>query len=777
MKKLSLSVGVLWNPKSSQVWVDTDDDGSFKNQSALGDYAANHDIGWFGTKIGQDDNRIPFGIKIDTAKDAVYIRIGGDHGALVAGPLAANKLTGGLFDGAAPSAQLVDTGFGGASLIAAMVKMAARSDVDVLNRSGGIARAGLTGSREGIEDFAQRVLERLAVVYGKPMACLCDAAGAILVDDYAGAEMLRRNRQLAPPYLDTINGGVSGRPDGLVNKVLAPSANLVTESRYIPLDLLWDDGKKHSFQDTSINPPAPDGYVIGSNPSPTIPVVSGVLADLISEAKREHVRYNAFRLDNAIFTSTRLLPGFPVSLQGYGLINAAASWDQLAKMAKVDDPANMELTSFTLSRMKGGRTIEVQGFHADLATPRERLEGEIWVTRHGGYAGGRHYTFSLRGNDGSYELLDHEATLERDKATRIRFRTNGASGWNITFLELRDAAADVIMQDIPLSVRVPDVPEKIGPGIEKYESSIKPLRTEHRYIRIGEDIQAARYVMRIPYTGPQTISSRTFPGERYRTMKAPDGEPVDAAHHVGPMEELRSLVANDASGTQEITWENRGRPEYATQYDGPAPDVPIHATLTVTKYAVAIARTRDRRLSITNRLANVEGHVELFDAKFDVTEMKGHGNHAMTEVGRDVPAGLAQWRVRVAESTSSVHADAYLLNCTSKSGCYVVSQQEITDKGALLVVDKPRAGTWKIAVRSREQVGGECTYKLSEAQLTPTQTIDSETNATYRSGETWTVALPNTVQYAAFRIAGLAGVEREKNGLLVAMTPLTNEMP
>jgi hypothetical protein len=131
----------------------------------------------------------------------------------------------------------------------------------------------------------------------------------------------------------------------------------------------------------------------------------------------------------------------------------------------------------------------------------------------------------------------------------------------------------------------------------------------------------------------------------------------------------------------------------------------------------------------------------------------------------------------VTGSFHGVHADVYLFNCTGENGCYVVSQQEITKKGASLVVDKPQAGKWKIAVRSREQVVGSVTCKLSEAQLTPTQSGALETDTKRISGETWSVPLPSTTQYAAFRIAGTPGVEREKNGLLIAMTPLAVNIP
>jgi hypothetical protein len=779
-KKLSISAGVLWSPDLGRIWVNKDGTGNFKNNRALGDYGLTHDIDWFGAKEGLDDDRIPFGVKINPALNAAYIRIGGGHGALVAGALAGNRITGGLFNGAAPSAQLIDENVTRSTLIPGILAMEARSDVDVINFSGGVGRAEFVGLREGIEDFAQHVIERAIQVYGKPIVAYSAALGTIHVNDYTSPAMLRRNRQLQPPYLESINSFVWNLSSGLVNTVLAPSANLTTESRYEPQDLLWDDGRRHSYSDDSYNPPAPNGYVIGANESPTIPIVSGVLADLISEARREHVPYDAIRLNNAIFTGTRLLEGFPLSKQGYGLINAANSWNQLAKMARADDPTNKNLTSFTISHMEAGRSVEIQGFHADLAKAGEKLQGEIWITRHGGYAGGRKYTLSLRGNDGDYELLDREATLERDKSTRVRFRTNGAPGWKIAFLELRDAKAEVVMQDVPLSVRAPDVPEKTVAGVDKYDSTIEPLRSESRYIRVDADVQAARYLMEIPYTGPQNISTRSFPGGRYQTTKIPPGEPIDAAHHIGPMEELRSLVINDKPGTQEIFWENRGRPEYATQYDGPAPDMPIHAELTVTKYAVEISRNGDT-LTFKNKQAAIDGRTELYDATIKKQSLIGTGLHAMGETGRLLPDHLAEWRLRVtSNSPSQGPVDVYVFNCTGKNGCYVAAQQEISAPSQTLAIENPQAGAWKIVVSGRDQVKHSVSYAVHDALLVPAATPIETTDTEHPSETSWTDLLPKQlggVPYAAFRIAGIPGIEREKNGLRIAMTPLDADAP
>ena len=777
VRKLDFAVGVLWDQAAGKVWVDTDGDGSFANQRALGDYSATHQIDWFGSKSGTEDNRIPFAVKIDEVHEAVYIRIGGEHGALVAGPLAANTWTGGLYDGSAPSAQLVDEGLHRAPLVAAMVKMFAQPDVDVINRSGGIGRAGYTGLREGIEDFAQHAIEREISVYNKPIVAYGAAAGMVHVNDYASADALKRNRQLGPPYKDTINSFVWDMTNGIMNTILAPSVNLETESRYDPLDLPAPNGRKSSFSQTNYDPPAPDGYVIGSNNSPTIPVVSGVLADLISEARLEHVRFDAARLDAALFTGARLLNGFPVSQQGYGLVNAARSWDQLVKMARADDPANPELTSFSIARDLDGKKIEVQGFNQSIDKPWTKIEGEIWITRHGGYAGDRQYTFGLRGDHRSFELLDHEATLSQGKPVRVRFRALGAPGWNIALLDLRDVKADVVMGDVPLEVKAPELGREVAPGVVRFTSKILPLTSESHFLEVGSDVQAVRYEIRAPYVGPASILYA--PGIRSRDVMPP-GEPIDPVHHVGPMETLESLVINSEPGIQEIYWENRGRPEYMTPYDPPATDAPRHVELTVTRFTVGIER-EDDKLILKNLQAAIDGRAELYDATLKMQSLSGAGLHAMGEVERVLPDHLAEWRLRVtAVSTMEGPADVYVFNCAGKNGCYVAAQQEIVDSGKTLVIEHPAAGAWKIVVRSRNQEQKPVTYSIREATLVPAAIPIEAANSQHPSGASWALPLPmkqSNAQYAAFLIAGTPGVESEKSGLVIAMTPLDRDAP
>jgi hypothetical protein len=785
-KKLDLAVGVLVNESSNRVWVDTNGDGSFKDQHALADFAVAHEMDWFGAKEGGCDNRIPFGVKIDSARHALFLTIvdggsTGNHGTEIAGSLAANRLTGGLYDGAAPGVQLIDARDTRLMQLPAILQLAARPEVSVISRSGGFARAGYGGNKEGIEDFQRHVAERMIAVYDKPISCVCTADGLVSVNDYVSGEMLRRNRQTSGPYEETVHDFYyTNRKWGLVNSILAPSGQLNTESRYMPQGIVFPDGRRHTFDDDRLDSPAPAGYWIGANESPAVPVVSGVLADLISEARREHVRYTTPRLNQAIFASARIIPGIPVYQQGYGLIQADAAWNQLARMAKADDPANNMLTSFRVSQVENDQEKEIDGYYQEVTTPLRTVDGEIWVTRRGGFVGGRPYSFALRGDDGTYTLLNKKAALVRDKPMKIRFSANVTSGFHVAFVELIDKNSGAVMQQVPLSLKVLDFPKILTAGIDRYEATMAPRRADTRLIYLGDDVQAARYAMQIPYE--RDDDAGYMPGLGGRGDRPPTGEPVDSVHHVGPMEFFESLVANEKGGFQEVLWENRAfHAEYETPYDPPAATVPITGVVMVTRYAVALTKDTDQQLTMKNKMADIDGKVEVYDAALQTEPVTGTGLHGSGEMERTLPPNLAQWRVRVTpDSPSNGPADVYLLDCSEKDGCSPTVQQQISTPSKTLVVDKPHAGAWRIVVRSRGQLSHPAKYAVLEALLVPASRPIEQTDSKHSSGAAWTLALSvkqSDVQYAAFRIAGAPGNEREKDGLLIAVTPLDSGAP
>lgn len=799
-QSIALTVGVLWDAKANRVWVDTNGDGSFLDQKPLGDYALTHDTDYFGTLSGEGDNRLPFGVKIDSSNRAAYLSLtGGAHATAVAGTLAANRATGGLYDGAAPNAQLVDVRGGSLNnKVAAVLATLARSDVDLLNHSGIFLRSAPAGGIE--EEFDRHVLDRATTAYDKPISCLCFSRNAISVDDYQSAEMLRRNRQTKPPYSDTVSVLLRPDSDGLLNALVAPSAMLATQSRYVPMETRNSEGRITATfgADSPPGSPAPDGYWIGNNPSPTIPYAAGIMADLISEARRLHIRFNANRLVEAVLLGTRRLDRFPLSEQARGVIDANAAWAQLNAMAKADDPSSAELTSFVVEEGSGAHRQRIEGFRADFPSPLIKRTVRLWITRVGGYRTARRYRLRLRGNDGTFRLLSQQVELTAGEAAPVQLSYVPARGQHLAFLQLVDFSVGVVMHEVPLYERS-NAGKTIAAGVERYVATLPPLSADYEFEHLDPIVQAARFVMRIPNAGQGRYSDRLLPNFSYRFGKPEKfarerenqkttGARVDPLHHVGPIEQFQSLIANQGgAGPTAATepyvylvgWSNGGGIEYATPDDDPVPDVPIAGTLTITKYAVRFSR-RGQRVLAFNRFADINGRVEFFNAEVSSGRLTGEGPHSQATIDRKIPAHVAQWRVRISPALLDHQAaDAFLFNCAVADDCEMVAQSTIEARDTTVTVSAPREGRWRLLLRTRNAVKQTVIYNIREALLFDDVAASEKSDSRHSHHARWAVNLPTSDRtgYAAFRIAGTPGVDSEKDGLRVAVTPLSTAVP
>jgi len=782
-EKFKISVGVLWDPKENVVWVDTDGDGDFTNNRRLADYSQHQDIDWFGTKIGDQDNRIPFGIKIVPSENAVYLGIGGFHGTLVAGTAAANTLTGGLFDGAAPMAQLVDIQDTSHPLLQ-LAQWASRPEVDVISRSGVYSDPGVRS-----EDHQKLILERFIEVYGKPVVCYCAAAGAIHVLDYQSPEMLRRNRQAPPPYTDAMNSSVWFTKDGLLNSVVAPSVSLTAQVRFDPLLYVGNDGRTHWTPDL-LNTPAPPGYMVSYNPSPAISYTSGVIASVLSLAKRRNVRYDALRVSNALFISSKLVSGFPASVQGHGLIDAKAMWQQLEEMAKGDDPGNAILTSFEVWREREvGKRTRVYGYSEEFTRPDSKgRNAEIWVVRRGGHAGSRRYQLTLRGDNGAFALKLSSVDLPRDTAVCIPFTAMSLPNLHVAFLQLRDAEARVVMQEIPLQTKTAQPMESIAPGIERFHTQIEPRHVDFRYFATDESAQAVRLSMEIPYDGGSGKENTSVRGwwlqpdglvaafSEDLSLSKTTGAPVDAVHYVGPNEVFESIITEHLRGLWTLEWGNRSNAEYETPYSNPAPDVPIPATLTVTNYRVSFDGSDEGKVTLHNELADVNGRVEFLTGRVFTQNLTGSGPHGFISAATQIERETAVWRIAVDSSTGSVSGHVFALDCTGKDGCQVVQQTPLQNGQATITVSEPQAGEWRVAILPDAPTHAQ---SIELKQLELKSASNSGDFRGFSHAATVQVIMPSVYAegsssedpiYAAFRLAPHVD---GKAVSLIAVTPIT----
>ena len=129
-----------------------------------------------------------------------------------------------------------------------------------------------------------------------------------------------------------------------------------------------------------------------------------------------------------------------------------------------------------------------------------------------------------------------------------------------------------------------------------------------------------------------------------------------------------------------------------------------------------------------------------------------------------------------AKSLESAAADIFLLNCPDKPrGCFVATQHCLHNQRETLVVDDPKEGDWRIVIRTRETTNQTTSYQVEESFLMPSTRPTQRSDNTYTSGETWSLPVPakqSDEQYTGFRIAGTRRNESQKDGLLIAVTPL-----
>jgi len=627
---LHLNAGVLWDTAKKLVWIDTPGDHDFTKDRVLQDYSIAHHIAWFGKTDRSGDERIPFAVAIDTHHQAIYIDLGnGPHGAFVAGTLAANHLSGGIFDGAAPMAQIIDAR--SSEEMRPFVMSFASPQVDVINCSCGVARYDE-------QHFARVVLERLIQVYRKPLICYCEVRGAISVSDYQSPDQTRRNRRASPPYRETINGIEWGswghdNPSGIENWLLGPSASLTTQSRYLPFSYPRSNGRvgydfPKSVDAQTFYPVAPPGYTIGENPSPTITVVSGVVADMVSLARRYHIRYDAIRMSNALFTGSRTVAGFPASVQENGLVNAMGAWHQLAAMSRVDDPINPDLTHFDV--LRDPDKTQVDGYFQNIFKPGGDIVGRIWIVRHGGYGGSRMYNLSIR-RDGIpgilvFTPLRTNVKFARDIPMLVAFRIYPTAGDHLAYLQLADKRSGTVMQQIPLHVIVPEPLTTTALGVKTFHTFIPPRRSASEYFMLPDNPSAVRIEVSTPYTGSNNpynsptnpiaffglsyVSNGTWSKSWLKGIR-PKGPALDMLHHVGPIDNLRAIDPQPTASWWFVYLQSRGAPEYETQYDPPAPTVPIPVTIAFEEYRVD-ARREGSILVLRNALAPLKGRIEFF---------------------------------------------------------------------------------------------------------------------------------------------------------------------
>jgi len=404
--------GVLWDTTTNTVYVDTDQDRSFADQTGMTDYKVNHQVGTFGrdnpaTEVAES---MPFVVQTDGKNKVVNIGIvSGAHGSHVAGITSANGLFGGAMNGAAPGAKLVSvrvcmfiTGCTAHALVEGMIYAAKKSNVDVINMSIG----GLPALNDG--NNARAVLyDKLIETYNVQMFISAGNSGAGLntigdpsvaskvmsVGSYITNATWASNYGSSTTHADNMHPFSSRGPredGGFKPQIIAPGSAVST----VPT---WQPGQPLGGTYT-----LPAGYGMFNGTSMASPQAAGAAALLVSAAKQAGVQVQAAQLRQAMSSSARFLSEYGAFEQGNGLVRVGNAWDLLKTNAKTVNitsrvAVNTVLSGFLATPGFGQGIYDREGVKAGDSYTRAYT-----FTRTSGGGGTRSYAVSWVGNDGTF---------------------------------------------------------------------------------------------------------------------------------------------------------------------------------------------------------------------------------------------------------------------------------------------------------------------------------------------------------------------------------------
>ena len=404
--------GVLWDTTTNSVYVDTDQDKSFADQTGMTDYRVNKQVGQFGTDKSATEvaEAMPFVVQTDGKNKAVNIGIvSGAHGSHVAGITAANGMFGGTMNGAAPGAKLVSVrvcmfiaGCTSHALIEGMIYASKTANVDVINMSIG----GLPALNDG--NNARAVLyDKLIETYNVQMFISAGNSGAGLntigdpsvaskvmsVGSYITKATWASNYGSSTKEVDNMHPFSSRGPredGGFKPQIVAPGSAIST----VPT---WQLGGP-----VGGTYPLPAGYAMFNGTSMASPQAAGAAALLVSAAKQSGAQIQPAQLRQAMSSSARFLPTYGAYEQGNGLVQVSNAWDLLKTNAQTVSISSSVVVHTVLSGFLARPGVGQGIYDREGVKAGDSYNRAYTFTRTSGGGGTKSYAVSWVGNDGTF---------------------------------------------------------------------------------------------------------------------------------------------------------------------------------------------------------------------------------------------------------------------------------------------------------------------------------------------------------------------------------------
>ncbi len=719
-------IGVLWDGITGEVWVDTNQNGSFADEKPLRDFAKGYEYGI----LGKDDpetpvrETLPFTVQTDKADGFVAVNIGMyGHSTMVSGAAVASRGSGGFLEGVAPGARLVSIFEGSTThgMLEGLIRAFRdpRVDVVLLEENVYIAMPYVLGDgRFTVTVICSRLIEK----YKKPFLAPANNSPGLNttiehgmarygfgVGAYESRENFLANRAVRVAEEDNLHWVGSWGPSGngaLQPDILSPSEVLTT----YPASRPGDDGLPGVYQ---FRP----GYGMCGGTSCATPVASGAVSLLISAAKQSGRAWDPSSLYRAVTSTARYLSNQPANRQGNGLIQVGAAWDSLKKALGSGKPIEVEvrapvktvLSSWLDPPNSGPGLYEREGWAAG-----ERGERRIVFTRRSGPAAPLRVAVRWIGNDGSFASAE---TISLPLGKPVE-------------LSVRIAPATAGVHSALLSLESPDGP---GPvcrlmstvvAAERFDAAGKyTITREIRAPRPG----GAEAFFEVP-TGTDALKLELrAPKETVRMMLWPPDGREDTIFQVPKDDVQVRSIADPTPGVWSVVLFDM---HDAFKFDESRPATLPKTPVTLTASLVGVRLTappeepaqvgaaREVRISASNRLAAFKGSIASYPLATMRQSRETLSPRQQKVFDVTVPKGTVRMMVDLDEvSVAGSDLDLYLFDCTEKS-CQPRRARVGPGARESLSLDSPSPGLWK-AVVDAARISGPVSFRFRDYFLDP----------------------------------------------------------
>ncbi|RKN43422.1 S8 family serine peptidase [Micromonospora endolithica] len=733
--------GVLYNPVTNDIWVDTDQDKDFTDEAVMRPYKEKFDIGFFGT-----DNpataiaeRMSFVVEyrknVDTRPigepgTSDYVNIGiveSAHGSHVAGITAANDMLGNdAFDGAAPGAKLVSAracSWGGgctyAALTTGMADLVINRGVSVINMSIG----GLPALNDGNNARAE-LYNNLINTYGVQMFISAGNSGPgvnTIGDPSASADVVSVAASVSKDTWLANYGSVVKKKNALFNfssrgprEDGGAKPNIAAPGSAISTTPTWQAGGPVPEAGYAL----PPGYGMFNGTSMASPQAAGAAALLLSAAKATDRGVTPAALRRAIYSSAKPIKDVPTYGQGYGMFNVPGAWKllrtDLTTRSYTSEAAVCTVLSEQLATPNRGTGVYNRCGSADGGHKVNQAKTyQVKLTRTSGPTGTVRHNVGLRGNDGTFSAPKTVALpLNRTVTINVtaRPRTIGAHG---TIVTIDDPATGMIDFEVSAVVVASNDVKKPTFAFSA-EGSVDRNSTTSHFVTVPPGTGALQVNLAGIATGSQT---------RFIAFN-PYGVPVESTSSLACYTNFSDANAckpqerdyqNPIPGVWEIEVESRRT--------SPSLNNPYQLTARVQGVAVEPAVVElpavdaGEPTPVTWNLTNTFGPVAVTGQGGPLSSVRDErptiAELATQEYTVEVPAGASRFTARIGNpANASADLDLYVFRGTT-----LVGQQADGDSEEAVTLANPTPGTYRVVVEGYavDGAGGSTAYDYRDS--------------------------------------------------------------